>query len=1008
MASEQHFFFPPFRLDALNEQLWQGDEKIPLRRKTFAVLRHLIEHSGQLVTKEQLLKTVWAGTYVSESMPTTCVRELRKALRDEAKTPQFIETVHGRGYRFIALLTATPPVSGSRFQASGTKAARSHGRRRAWNVKRETPLVGREPDLAQLHQWLAKALNGERQIVFVSGEPGIGKTTIVEAFLEQIVTDEKVWIGWGQCIEHYGAGEAYMPVLEALGRLCRESGGERLIDLLSQHAPTWLVQMPGLLNATDIELVQRKVQGATQERMLREMAEVVETVVAEHPLILRLEDLHWSDVSTLELLSVLARRQETAQLLVIGSYRPVEMLGNGHPLRTLVQELQLHGQCEELRLGLLTEQHVAEYLVSRLAVGTYSDTSLQQMARAIYQRTDGNPLFMVNVVNDLLTRDAVDSRAVEMSIPLTIRQMTERQLDHLPTFEQRMLEAASVAGVQFSAAAVAAGLQVTTGEVEVCCSGLARRKQFLRETGISEWPDGTVAACYSFLHALYQEVLYERVLVGQRIDFHRRIGEREEHAYGAHAREIAAELAVHFERGRDYGKTVQFLQQAGENALRRSAHREAISLLTKGLELLKTLPNMSERIQQELTLQLSLGTSLVAIKGYAAPEVGEAYARARELYQEVEETPQLFPILWGLWAFHCNRAELLTARELAEQQLVLAQSIQDPVLLVEARFALGVTLFFLGEFIPAQKLLEYGVALYDPQQHHALAFLRGYDPGVATLSWAAHVWWYLGYPDQALTRSQEALVQARGLSHTYSLAFALGHNPWIHLYRREWQVAREQTEVVMTLCAEQGFAQVLAQGCIQRGWALAEQGQIEEGISQMRQSLAVWRATGTELWLPYYLALLAEVYGKVGRVEEGLALLAEAMNLMRKTGERSWEAELYRLKGELTLQQFKVQGSKSQITNPQSEAEACFHKAIAVAQKQQAKSLELRATMSLVRLRQQQATHHETSASRHAAHNRLDEARTMLSDVYRWFTEGFETKDLREAKALLDSLASRI
>jgi predicted ATPase len=418
----------------------------------------------------------------------------------------------------------------------------------------------------------------------------------------------------------------------------------------------------------------------------------------------------------------------------------------------------------------------------------------------------------------------------------------------------------------------------------------------------------------------------------------------------------------------------------------RSAHREAISLLTKGLELLKTLSDAPERAQQELTLQIALGVALMATKGYAAPEVGQAYARARELYQEVEETPQLFPVLWGLWAFYCNRAELQTARELAEQQLSLAQSIQDPVLLVEARFALGVTLFFLGEFIPAQELLEQGVALYDPQQLRSLAFLYGFDPGVATLSWAAHVWWYLGYPDQALTRSHEALARAQGLSHPYSLAFALGHNAWIHLYRREWQVAQEQAEAVITLCAEQGFAQMLAQGCIQLGWALAEQEQTEEGIVQTRQGLAAWRALGTELWQPYYLALLAEVYGKVGQAEEGLTLLAEALDLVGKTGERSWEVELYRLKGELTL--------KSKVPNPKSkveaEAEECFHRAIEVARKQQAKSLGLRAMVNLSRLWQKQG--------------KKKEAQQMLAKIYGWFTEGFDTADLKEAKALLREL----
>ena len=475
-----------------------------------------------------------------------------------------------------------------------------------------------------------------------------------------------------------------MPVLEALGRLCREPEGEQLIDVLSRYAPTWLVQLPALLNADDFERLQRKVQGTTHERMLREMAEAIEALTAERPLILCLEDLHWSDVSTLELLSVLARRQETARLLVLGTYRPVEMLGNGHPLRAVKQELQLHHQCEELRLGFLTEQDVAEYLLSRFAAGAHGRASFPQLARTIHQRTEGNPLFMVNVV-DYMTAQGVlgesgeTQSAVQIEVPENIQQMIEKQLDRLSPEEQRVLEVASVAGAQFSAAAVAAGAKMTTGDVEACCAGLVRRELFLRTNGVSEWPDGTVATRYHFLHALYQEVLYERVPAGQRISVHNWIGEREEQAYGDQARAIAAELAVHFERGRDYRKAIRYLQQAGENALRRSANKEAISLLTRGLELLTTLPDTPEHTQQELTLQLILGPLLIAAKGYGAPETERAWTRAYDLCQQLGEPSQLFPVLWGLQQIYVSRPDYVRAREYGEQMLSLAQRLHRPL-----------------------------------------------------------------------------------------------------------------------------------------------------------------------------------------------------------------------------------------------------------------------------------------------------------------------------------------
>jgi DNA-binding winged helix-turn-helix (wHTH) protein/chloramphenicol 3-O-phosphotransferase len=326
---------PSWRLDVDNECLRRGEQAVALTPKAFAVLRYLVEHPDRLVTKAELFDAIWPDTHVSDGVLKNCVMELRKALADEARAPQVIETVYRRGYRLIAPLTTASPVSSSKFHVSSSDTQHS-------------VLVGRETEIVQLHGWLEKALRGERQIVFVTGEPGIGKTTLAEAFLQQIAPDGQLWIGRGQCIEHYGAGEAYLPILEALGRLCRASGGKPFIDLLARHAPTWLVQMPALVRAAELETLQRKVAGATKERMLRELAEAIEALTAERPLVLWLEDLHWGNYSTLDWLAVVARRQERARLLIIGTYRPVEVLAREHPLKAVKQELQTHGYCIEL------------------------------------------------------------------------------------------------------------------------------------------------------------------------------------------------------------------------------------------------------------------------------------------------------------------------------------------------------------------------------------------------------------------------------------------------------------------------------------------------------------------------------------------------------------------------------------------------------------------------------------------------------------------------------------
>jgi DNA-binding winged helix-turn-helix (wHTH) protein len=467
MKTPPPLLFPPFRLDVANEQLWHEEHAIELRPKTFAVLRYLAERPGRLVTKEEVLDAVWPQTVVSESVLKSCVRELRKALADEAQTPRYIETVHRRGYRFIAPVTAAAaPVSSSKFQVSSPPPASAlYASRSTLDAPR---LVGREAELEQLHEWLEKALSGERQIVFVTGEPGIGKTTVVEAFLQSLESkgqslesrvpsleskdsripsprvptldsrrqtlDAGVWIGRGQCIEHYGAGEAYLPVLEALERLCQEPGSERLVELLDQYAPTWLTHMPWLLSAADLEALQRKVLGATPERMLREMAKVLEALTAERPLVLVLEDLHWSDYSTLDLISFLAQRRERARLLLIGTYRSAEVLMSGHPLQSVKQELQIHGYCKELSLTLLSEAAVAEYLERRFASegeARYA-VPLHSLAHVIHQRTDGNPLSMINVVDYLVSQGVVFAdqsvEKVRARIPESLRQMIEKQV----------------------------------------------------------------------------------------------------------------------------------------------------------------------------------------------------------------------------------------------------------------------------------------------------------------------------------------------------------------------------------------------------------------------------------------------------------------------------------------------------------------------------------------------------------------------------------------------------
>src|SRR5262245_17687304 len=406
MAQKRQILFPPFRLDAANQRLWRGDEALPLRPKTFAVLTHLLDRPGQLVTKEELLDACWPDTTITYTVLKVCIREIREALGDDSKAPRFIETAHRRGYRFIGQISEDGETKRRGDEATGRRGDEEKGiaaPRRPGAPAPRRPisssamgLVGRDAELDRLRASLERALDGRRQVVFVTGEAGIGKTALVEAFLLLAAADPQVWLARGQCLEQFGSGEAYLPALEAVSRLCQEPGRERFVDLLRRHAPTWLLQTPWLLPAGELETLRRNTRG-TRERMLREIAEAIEALTAETPLVLAFEDLHWSDYSTLDLISYLARRREGARLLVIGVYRSVEATLQEHPLISVKQELQMRRLCEELALGRLSETAVGEYLARRFPPQRFPDG----LARLIHEGVRGNPLFMVNVVDYL-------------------------------------------------------------------------------------------------------------------------------------------------------------------------------------------------------------------------------------------------------------------------------------------------------------------------------------------------------------------------------------------------------------------------------------------------------------------------------------------------------------------------------------------------------------------------------------------------------------------------------
>ena len=867
-----------------------------------------------------------------------------------------------------------------------------------------TPLVGRDHEASLLMDRWTQVKDGQGQVVLVSGEAGIGKSRLVQLLKERVASEAQVQVEC-RCSPYYQNSALY-PVITHLQKLLQfgqdeatHSKLQKLERMLSAYQLPLSEAVP--LLAALLSLPQPEGYPALTFSPQKQKQRTLETLLAwllketeRQPVRVVWEDLHWADPTTLEFVRLLIEQVPTTRMLVLATFRPEfqpPWSGRSH--------------ITQLTLTRLSPRQV-EAMVKKVTGGKMLPA---EVLRQILIKTDGVPLFVEELTKMVLESGLL--RATEnhyeltgplppLAIPSTLQDSLMARLDRLASVRE-VAQLGAMLGREFSYDLLHAVSPLDERTVQ---HGLTQ----LVEAELLYQRGAPPHATYIFKHALIQDTAYQSLLKSKRQHLHQQVARILEEQFPDLKETQPELLAHHYTEAGLTERAIPYWQQAGQHAGQRSANVEAIAHFTKGLTLLTMLPDTPERARQELTLQVVLGPALMITKGYAAPEVEQAYTRARTLCQQMGEIPQLFPILRGLWVFYLIRGELWTARELGEQCLALAQRMQEPALLVEARYALGDALWCLGELPLAREQLEQGIPLYNPQHHHSHVVLYGHDAGVACLSHVSLVLWLLGYPDQALRRSHEALTLARELAHPFSLAFALDFAASLHQHSREIQMAQEWAEASIALCSEQGFPFWLAWATIVAGWALAKQGQEESGIARMLQGLAPWQAIGAGWGRPYFLTMLAEAYGGAGQLEEGLSVLVKALEVTNKTAERWWETELYRLRGELTLQKLSVVSSQLSAPSPHSEmereAEDCFLKAIDISRKQQAKSLELRAVMSLVRLRQRQAQDHATHSTLHELHTKLKDAHNMLSEIYNWFTEGFDTKDLQEAKALLAEL----
>jgi DNA-binding winged helix-turn-helix (wHTH) protein/tetratricopeptide (TPR) repeat protein len=585
------FAFGDYRLDRPNALLWRGEERVVLAPKPFEVLCCLVERAGELVTKDELLDAVWRNLNVSDSSLTVAMNALRAALHDDRNAPNYIETVTRRGYRFIASvgsgasLRSTRPAQPSRAEPPAAPDERDE--RRAWRVGRDVPLE-------ILEGVVRRVLAERRQVVFVTGESGIGKTTFVQMAVERMKRG-----GWGVlhagCNELFGTHEAFLPLIESLQELCRGAEGAFMLKSLRAKAPTWLAQTPWLLGDEDRASFQQEVFGATRERMLREFCDLMEALAADRPWVIILEDMHWSDLATVDALSRIANRDRCASILVLATYRPADLAAAGHPLGSVHQDLRIHGRSTEIALERLSRIEVKQHLALRFN----SDSLAGRLTERVFARTGGHPLFVVSLVDHLIAQGAIVKSGDEWRIateppphgmPRDLHEMITRQLDRLASGEKNVLEVASAAGTTFPALLVARAMDRDVLDVEEICEELVRSGRVLISAGVAEWPDGAISGSYAFGHALYQEVLYQQLAPARRSKTHRLLGECLEGGYCGRSAEVASTLALHFDLGRDFAKALRYLGLAAESSARRFSTREAASYLTRALELAPQLP----------------------------------------------------------------------------------------------------------------------------------------------------------------------------------------------------------------------------------------------------------------------------------------------------------------------------------------------------------------------------------------------------------------------------------
>ncbi len=896
----------------------------------------------------------------------------------------------------------------------------------------EQRFVARQAQLDELDGFLNHALTGHGQVAFVVGEAGSGKTALITEFARRTQEAHKDLVfAIGNCNAQTGIGDPYLPFREILAQLTgdvaaklaqgaiTQENARRLrglvglsIDTLVKFGPDLInVLVPGSALVAKVgtfvaekvgwpdklkKLVESKAAqpagpALDQSNIFEQTTNVLRALAAQKPLVLVLDDLQWADSASTSLLFHLGRRIGESRLLVLGAYRPEEVeLGRGgerHPLEKVLAEFKRYFGDVWVDLDQAEKEEARQFVDALLDLEP--NRLGPSFRRALVQHTGGHPLFAVELLRDMqeqgdLERDAAGCWAEGSSLdwdalPARVEGVIEERIGRLQEELRETLTVGSVEGEQFTAEVIARVRKVDERAVVGRLSNQLDRQHHLVVSQGLRRLGRQLLSSYRFRHNVFQKYLYDSLDAAQRTYLHEDVGNVLEALYGDQAAEIAVQLARHFEEAGLAEKAVHYLYVEGRRAMQMSANTEAIGHLSKALTLLQTLPAAAERDQLELRLRMRLGNATGIAQGWAAPGVRAALEPARQLCRRAEYAPRLITVLRSLCEHYTMRAEHRTAYELAQQSIVLAKKTNDPTSLLVAYQALGQSQADMGDSVAARDTLERALACHDVEQDRSLPYLSGKAFGATAHIYLVRCLFILGYPDQGLAHAREALALAEALAHPLILAYILFAVSWYYRLLGDGQASLAYADRVIILCSEKGIPVWQAAASILHGHVLALLGHTSEGIAEASQALSAYRSMGANWNQTIFLAWLAEMHLLAGQEEAGLAAVGEGLAAASETGERVWEAELYRLRAELQRRQ-----------GHEAAAEADLGRALEVARAQQARSWELRATLSLCRLWRDQG--------------KRDKARCLLAEIYGWFTEGFETSDLQEAKALLEEL----